>query len=149
MSASGKHVVQADMALPAVIGLGQRLAVDDRDHLRDAGLDASVVVAQFEMRGDGLIDDPIRDRIGQRALESVAHFDAHAPVVLRDQQDRAVVDTLASELPLIGHADAVLLDLLRVGRGHDQHHDLAALARLESGELGFDAVHRVSPTGCR
>jgi hypothetical protein len=33
----------------------------------------------------------------------------------RDQQQHAVVDALAAQLPGLGHADAVLLDLLRRG----------------------------------
>ena len=131
------------MALPATIGLGQRLAVDDGDHLLDPGLDASVVVSQLEVRGNRLIDDPVRGRIGQRALESVADFDAHAAVILRDQEDRTVVHALAAELPLICHPDAVLLDLLGMRRGHDEHHDLAALVRLEGGELALDAIYGV------
>ena len=44
---------------------------------------------------------------------------------------RAVVHALAPELPLLRHAQRVLLDRLAAGGGHHQHRDLAALARLE------------------
>ena len=69
---------------------------------------------------------------GSAPSKPVAHLDAHAPVVLRDEQDRAVVDALAAELPRVRDADAVLLDFLGLRRRHDEHGDLAALLGLES-----------------
>ena len=135
------------MPLPCshfLIRLRQRLAVDDGDHLIDAGLDAAVVVARLEMRCDRLIDDAFRDRVGQRALQTVADLDARAPVVFRDQQDGAVVDPLAPELPLLRDANAVLLDVLRLSGRHDQHCDLAAFLCLEVRQLGLDAIHRTA-----
>ena len=77
----------------------------------------------------------LRGRVGQRAFEAVAHLDAHAPVVLRDQQQHAVIDLPAPELPLLGHADGELLDVLGLRGRHDQHRDLRALALLERGQL--------------
>ena len=75
-------------------------------------------------------DAPCRD-IGQRALETVADLDAKLAVVLGDEQDRAVVDLLAPDLPGLRDPDRILLDRFRRRGRHDQHRDLAALPRLE------------------
>ena len=101
------------------------------------------------MRNDGLIDDAVGDGVRQRSLETGAHLDTHAPVILGDQQDDAVLDALAPELPCVGDPDAELLDFLGLGRGHDQHRDLAALLGLEGGELGLDAVDHAARQGSR
>ena len=58
------------------------------------------------------VDDAVGDRVRQRALQSVAHLDAHPAVVLGHDQVGAVVDALAAELPRVLDADAVLFDLL-------------------------------------
>src|SRR5262249_52815494 len=60
------------------------------------------------------------------------------PVVLRDDEDDAVVGPLASDLPRLGHPDRVLVDRLRSGRRDDEHRDLATLARLEVRESTFE-----------
>ena len=98
---------------------------------------------------DGLVDDALRDRIGHRAFQTVADFDARASIVLRDEQDRTVVDALAAELPLLRDANAELLDFLGLRRRHDQHRDLAAFFRLEGRELCLDAIDRAARTACR
>ena len=67
-----------------------------------------------------------------------ADFDAHVPIVFRDDHEHAVVDLLAAELPCIEHARRVLLDRLGRRRRHDQHGDLRALALFERGELRFE-----------
>jgi len=48
-------------------------------------------------------------------------------ITLGDDQDGTILDTLATELPLVGDADAELLHLLRLRRRDDQHGELAAL----------------------
>src|SRR5438445_619997 len=82
-----------------------------------------------------LDQEPPRRNIGERALEAVADLDAQVMVVLGNDEDRAVVDLLTPDLPGLGNADRELLDCLRVCRWHDQHGDLAALARFEVTQL--------------
>src|SRR5208283_1677172 len=89
-------------------------------------------------------DDAFRDGVGQRALQTVTHLDARAPVVFRDQQYRAVVDPLAPELPLLRDANAVLLYILRLSRRHHEHRNLAAFLCLEVRQLGLDAIDRTA-----
>ena len=90
----------------AARGHRQRLAVDDADHPVDAGRDAAGEIAGPEFRRDDLVDDPPRGDVGERAFEAVADLDAQMPVVLGDDEDRAVVDLLAADLPGLGDADA-------------------------------------------
>ena len=78
------------------------------------------------------------ERVGERAFEAVLHFDAQRAIVLGDDQDRAVVDSLAADLPGFGEPHAELRDVFGLGRRQDQHRDLRALARLERGELFFE-----------
>ena len=77
------------------------------------------------------VDDALGGDVGERALEAVADLDAQMAVVLGDDQQRAVVDLLAADLPGFRDPDRKLLDALGLRRRHDQHRDLAALARLE------------------
>ena len=101
-------------------------------------VDARGETALAECRRHVLADDAVRGDIGQYALESVADLDPHLPVVLRDQEQRAVVLSLAADLPLFGHAQRVRLDRLRLRRRHQQHHELVRRARLPVGQLGFE-----------
>jgi hypothetical protein len=144
-----QQIAQTSAMFPLYIRRRQRLAVDDGNHLPDPCFNAAVIVAQLEMRRDGLVDDAIRDRIGQRAFQSVADLDAHTAVVFRNQQDRAVVDPLAPQFPLVGHADAVLLDFFGLRRRHHQHGNLAALLRLELRKPGLDLIDRPARQGTR
>ena len=79
---------------------GQWLAFDHAHDAIDARIDAAVIIAALELRHDVLLDDAIRRGIRQRALDAVTHLDAHATIVQRDDDDRAVVDPLAAEAPL-------------------------------------------------
>ena len=94
----------------AQFGLRQRLALDHAHDAIDAGVDAAVIIAAPERRHDVLLDDAVGGRVGQRALEAVADLDAHLAIVERDEQQGAVVDALAAELPLLRDPDRVLLD---------------------------------------
>ncbi len=122
----------------AELGLRQGLALDHTHDAVDAGADAVVVIAALERGRDVLLDDAVGRRVGQRAFEAVADLDAHLAVVQRDQQQHAVIDLAAAELPLVDDADRILLDDLGLRRRHDQDHDLAALRLLERRELGFE-----------
>ena len=132
-----QHLEQARHALRrrARLRLGQGLALDDPQHAIDAGGDSAGEVAATELRDDVFLDDPVRGRVGQCALEAVTHLDPHPPILQCDQQDRAVIDAAATDLPGLGDADRVLLDFLGLRRRDDQHGDLAALRALERPQL--------------
>jgi len=111
---------------------------DHANHAIDAGGDPAGEIALLEARRDVLGDDPVRDRVGDHALQTAADFDAQLAVVFRDEEQRAVVDPLAPELPLVDDANRVLLDRLRARARDDQDRDLASLLRLERRELRFE-----------
>lgn len=94
----------------------------------------------LETRHDVFIDDAIGLRVGHRAFQSVADFDAQLAIVLRHEQEEAVVHVFPSQLPCFDHADAVLLDGFRGGAGHDQDRDLAALLAFEFGQGLFQRI---------
>jgi hypothetical protein len=123
---------------PLRLGRRQRLAVDRAQHGVDSRLDPAREVARPEPGYDPLVDDAVGERVGERAFQPVADLDPQRAIILRDEQQGAVVDPLAPELPRAGHADPVLLDRLRLRRGHDEHRDLRALALLEDLELRLE-----------
>ena len=59
-------------------------------------------------RRDRVVDDAAGREVGHRAFERLRDLDAHAAVVLRDDDSSAVADVLAADLPGVG-------DALRVG----------------------------------
>ena len=133
--------------LPFAVGGRQRLAIDHGNHFIDAGFDATVEISRFEMRRHVFVDDAVCDRIGNRALQTGADFDAHAPVIFCDDQDRAVIDPFAAQLPCIAHTNAELLDFLRLRAGNDEHSQLAALLGFERRKFRLDARHRGAGQG--
>ena len=69
----------------------QGLAAHHLDHRRHAIADALAEIAGLELGRDHLVDDHPRLRIGQRAFQAVADFDAQFTVIPGDDQQRAVV----------------------------------------------------------
>ena len=117
----------------------QRFPVDDAHHPVHGGGDPAVEIAAPELRHDVLVDDAVGDRVGQRAFEPVTDFDPDLAVLQGDEEQRAVIDALPAELPGLRDAKRVLLDCLRLGRGNDQHRDLAALRLLECAQLRVES----------
>ena len=101
-------------------------------------VDAAVEIARLEAGRDGVGDDDLRGRVGQRALEPVADLDAHAMLFGRDQEQRAVVLLRLAELPGAEELVGVGLDLLAVERGDRRDDQLDARLRLELGELALE-----------
>jgi hypothetical protein len=95
-------------------------------------------------RRDVLGDDAPRGDVGKHALEPVADLDPHLPVVLRDQEQRAVVLALAPDLPLLGNADRICLDRFRLRRRHDQHGELIRRLRFQSASFDSSAEASVA-----
>ena len=79
-----------------------------------------------------------RQRVGQRAFEPVADFDADAMFVGRDEQQDAVVLGLLAELPGPEELVGIGLDLFALQRRDRCDDELDAGFLLEIGELGLD-----------
>src|SRR5207302_511405 len=116
----------------------QGLAVDQAHHRLHAGVDATVEIAVAKARRDDVAHDALGGGVIEHALQTVAHLDAQRPIVLRDDEQGAVVDLLATELPALDHAQRVLLDRLGRRARHHQHRDLSALAQFELPELALE-----------
>ena len=112
----------------------QLLALDHAHYAVHAGADAAVEVALAEARHDVVVDDALRDGVGQHALQAIADLEFQPPIILGDHQQHAVVHPFAAELPRLLDAHRVLLDGLGLRAGHDEHGELRAFARLELGE---------------
>ncbi len=121
-------------------GRRQRLALDRLQDRVHAVVDAAREVAGAKARRDALGDDAPGERVREHALDAAPRLDAHAPLLLGDHEEDAVVHARAPELPLVGHARGELLDRLGADRGHEEHRHLRALGLLEGGELGGDGL---------
>ena len=88
-------------------------------------------VLRLESRQDGLADDAFAGEIVERPFQAVSHLDAHRAVVLRDNQNGAVIDLLPAELPLLRDPQGELLDFLRRCRSDHQHGQLTAFPGFE------------------
>src|SRR5205823_2466272 len=107
--------------------------IDERRNEEDEHADnrsrpeAAGEIAGLELRRDVFVDDTLGGSVGQRAFEAIADLDPQAAIVLGDDEQRAVVDLLAADLPGFCDPERELLDRLAVRRRYDQHRDLAAL----------------------
>src|SRR3990167_5312842 len=117
----------------AALWLRQRFALNHAENAVHTGQQAIMETTLPELRQDDFLDDALGDGVGQRAFQAVANLDAQRAVVLRYQQQGAVVHALAPQFPLLGHTDGILLDGFRLGGRHDQHGDLAAFLPFEGG----------------
>ena len=106
-----------------------------RDDVIDAARDPAAEIAGLEARRDGVGDDDLRQRVGERSLETVADFDAHLVLVGRDEQKHAVVLRLFAELPGAEEFVGVGLDFLALKRGDRGDDQLDAGLGFEIGEL--------------
>src|SRR5207253_8045333 len=97
----------------------------------NARADAAVEIPLLEARHDVVLDDALRDGVRQDALEAVADLDLQLAVVLGDDEQHAVVDAFAAQLPRLVDAHGVLLDRLGLRAGDEEQRDLRALALLE------------------
>jgi len=89
---------------PRVVGRGCGLGrpdspIDGCDQRSDASPDRAVAIARLDPGHDRLPDDPRRDRIGYPVLEAIAHLDPDLPVVQEQEEDQAVIEPLAANVP--------------------------------------------------
>ena len=108
------------------------------DDVVDAAGDAVAEIARLEPRRDGVGDDHLRQRVGQRAFEAVADLDPHATLVRRHQQQDAVVLVRLAQLPGAEQLVGVGLDLLPFQRADGGDDELDAGLVLEIRELRLD-----------
>lgn len=108
-------------------GGGQRFAANDLVERRHSGPQAAGKIALAETRRHLFGHNALGDGVGNGAFEPVADFDAHASVVLGDDDDHPVIDALAADFPGFGEADAKLLDAFRLGCWQQHDGNLRAL----------------------
>ncbi|SST08657.1 Uncharacterised protein [Acinetobacter baumannii] len=112
-----------------------------------AGLDAAIEVALAELRRDLLADDPPGLDVGDGPFQAVADLDAQGAVVLRHQQQDAVVDLLLAQLPFLEGTHRVLLDGIVAGGRDQQHSELRAALGFQGGELLLQVLALVAGKG--
>ena len=83
-----------------------------------------------------------RLQVGDLVLQAVADLDPDLPVVGHDEQDQAVVQALAADLPGLEGLDRVLLDGIAAGRPADIDEDLVAARPLPGLEPGVQLPQR-------
>ena len=126
---------------PLRLPLG-RIGGQRGDDVVDAAGDAAVEVAGLESRRNRIGNDDAGDRVGQRALETVADLDAHPTLLRRDQEENAVVLGRFAQFPGAEELVGVGLDLLAAERGHGRDDELNAGLLLKIGELALEVGAR-------
>ena len=119
-------------------GKGAR-AADEAIHRVDRALHAAIEVAGAKLGPQDLVEDSPRHHVAQHGLEAVAHLEAHLPIVLRDEKQRAVVLFRAAELPRFGDPKAVLFELLSLQTVDREHDDLRAFVLFERCKRVLDS----------
>ncbi|KAG1184296.1 hypothetical protein G6F35_015133 [Rhizopus arrhizus] len=118
----GNHRIRAapvrrqHVACRRVFPARQRLAINQRDHDLRSIQQPLVEVALAEARHDRLVDDACGIGIGNRTFQAIAGLEAHAAVLHGHQQQHAIIDTGAAQLPLLEHplCSACVRSALRV-----------------------------------
>src|SRR5689334_17705291 len=99
---------------------------DDRGRAREH---AAIEITALEGRGDVALDDGAAERVGEGALEAVAHLDPDPMLAWRHDQDHAVVRALLPDAPVTEQPIAEILDGKALERFQSHHHDLGPAAR--------------------
>ncbi len=102
-------------------------------------MNAAGEVALTEAGSDDVVEDPPRSQVGDRRLEAVAHLEPHLAIVANDQQEGAVIELAAPQLPGLGDPQAVVVDHLTVEGRDRQDGDLRAPLVLEALQACLDA----------
>ena len=116
-------------------GTIELLASDGGGESANRGLHPAVEVAGPETGRDQTRDDPVRQGVGQGALEAVADLDSNLAFVAGDQQQHAVVNALAAEPPGFGDPDRVVLERVPLQGADGEHHHLGPGLPLQRFEL--------------
>ncbi len=89
-------------SVPFVFTLGRS---NDRLHTRRQ---TSIKITGLEARGNLLVNDPLANRVGQDAFQSVADLQKHFVILHENKKHRAVVFVLLTGHPRPGHAHGVI-----------------------------------------
>ena len=115
----------------------------------EAGRDPVGHPALTEARRHLVSEDRAADRVGQGALQAVAHLEAHPPVVQEHQEDHAVVEALLAEPPGLGQPNREVLQALALEGPEDRHHDLVGAAPARARPASARAARGRRPTARR
>src|SRR5258706_547609 len=80
-------------------GGGRRTTADAREHGVHRGVETGGVALLPEARGDDVADDRGGDGVGDHGLETVADLDPQLPLLQEDDEEDAVAEALAADLP--------------------------------------------------
>ena len=118
--------------------------MNQQAHLLNGRGQAACIVVGTKARLHGAIDDAGRHDVGDGTFELAGHLDAHAPVVLGNDDERAVADVLAAQLPAAGNTPGVGGNVFRGGGGHHQNNDLRTGVVLQLFELCSERLYIVA-----
>src|SRR5713226_4709251 len=136
-----QQVGQARLIVRAALGARLPFLGIDRHGLDDVihpASDSAGEIVHPKTREDGILYDEPRDRVGERAFETIADLDAHLALVRRHDQQGAGVLVLLSDLPVPPELIAVVLDRGVLQRLEGDHDKLARGLGLELGELALE-----------
>src|SRR5262249_19010012 len=119
---------------------GERRPLDDGCDAIEARLNAGPEVSLAEAWPDDVVQDLPGLGVGEARFEAVADLDPHTALLFRDDEEHAVIDPLAAELPCLEDADRVVLDRVAVEAVHGEDCDLGAGPALEVRELRLQAL---------
>src|SRR5690606_41058919 len=94
------------------------------NHRVSASLNAVVKSALAKMGQDNRVDDIGRNCIGQLTFKTVTHFYAHLALLLRDDQQGAIVFTFLTDTPGATQLIAKILDFYTLQIRNSNHNDL-------------------------
>src|SRR5204862_878188 len=107
-----------------------RTTADAREHGVHRGVETGGVALLTEARCDDVADDRRGDGVGDHRLETVADLDPQLPLLQKDDEEDAVAEALAADLPPLFEPDGDVLDAVALERGKDRHEHLDAAPAL-------------------
>src|SRR5262245_24449018 len=137
----GEDIEEARLVVRSLFGARLPFLRIDRyclDDVIDPATDAAGEIVGPKARNDGVLDDELRYRVGERAFEAITDLDAHLAFVRRDDQQRAGILLFLSDLPLTPELVAVVLNRGSLKRLQRNHNELAGGLGLELGELALE-----------
>jgi hypothetical protein len=98
-------------------GGGLELAPHDLGQCNHAVQHPLIDPARPELGHDPIADDPPGREVRQPAFQAVHHLDPDLAVVPGNNEDNAVVEALAADLPALGHANGKIFQRIPIQRG--------------------------------
>jgi hypothetical protein len=104
--------------------LREGLAFDHLQYCVQSSFDTSSEIAFAEPRHDDFLDDTVRDGVRQNAFKAVADFNAELSILLGDEEDRAVVESLLTDFPRFGDSNAEIFQRITFETWNSKYRDL-------------------------